>query len=625
MKNPPTNLLRLAARTNPVPGILMYFHAHTGPCAPCSCNPPALATVTRRVPLSRLRKCAALFALAAMWICAGAQAASVRAWLDRNQMQLGETVTLNVQVEGDAQAQQPDFSALADAFDMTGTQSSTSVNIVNGKTSSSVLWAVGLSPKHAGTFTIPALNVVGQHTQPLTLVVSPPSANAAQPGGDVFVEAQADPLSPYVQQQVLLTVKLYFAVNLVDGNLDDPQVKGAVVRKLGQDSRYSAQVGGRSYNVVERHYALTPEQNGTLSVPPIVFRGHAVDPNGGGFFFNQGRAIGAQSSAIALNVRPRPAASGNDTWLPARSMSLTATGIDASTRAQVGEPLTLTLRLEAQGLGFEQLPKLELPSIDGADIYPDKPVTQDKDDGQWLYGVRERKFAIVPNRSGPLTLPPVSVVWWDTAHDRAQTAQLPAITLNVQPAAGSGAPATPPVAQGAQQMQLTQAAAAPKNPIAVPIFADTTELRLWRTVAFAAITLWALTLLAWIAWLLGRRGKQPPSASTQPAPDSTSARRAFADACKREDFPAAARALLRWARQTRPELRNLGELARAISDPSQSAAIVDLQRICFGAGGPDKPSGSDLSRSFAGGLVFRSTVKKVPIASHLPDLYPADS
>ena len=293
----------------------------------------------------RMHKVAALCVFAALWICTAAHAANVRAWLDRNQMQLGETVTLNVQVEGDARVQEPDFSALAGDFGMTGTQSSTSVNIVNGKTSSSVLWAVGLSPKHAGTFTIPALSVAGQQTQPLTLVVSPPSANATQPGGDVFVEAHAEPPSPYVQQQVLLTVKLYFAVNLTDGNLDDPKAQGAVVRKLGQDSRYGAQIGNRSYNVVERHYALTPENNGTLTVPPVVFRGHAMDANGGGFFFNQGRAIGAQSPAITLNVRPRPAASGSDMWLPARSMSLTANGIDAATKAQVGEPLTLTLRL----------------------------------------------------------------------------------------------------------------------------------------------------------------------------------------------------------------------------------------------------------------------------------------
>ena len=568
----------------------------------------------------RFSRFAALCAFGALWICTTAHAANVRAWLDRNQMQLGETVTLNVQVEGDARVQEPDFSALAGDFGMTGTQSSTSVNIVNGKTSSSVLWAVGLSPKHAGTFTIPALSVAGQQTQPLTLVVSPPSANATQPGGDVFVEAHAEPPSPYVQQQVLLTVKLYFAVNLTDGNLDDPKAQGAVVRKLGQDSRYGAQIGNRSYNVVERHYALTPENNGTLTVPPVVFRGHAMDANGGGFFFNQGRAIGAQSPAITLNVRPRPAASGSDMWLPARSMSLTANGIDAATKAQVGEPLTLTLRLEAQGLGFEQLPKLELPKMAGADIYPDKPVTQDKDDGQWLYGVRERKFAIVPNRPGPLTLPPISVGWWDTAHDRAETAQLPSLTLDVQPAAAGTTPAPPAVSQNAPVAKVAETSGSIGVP--APVGADTTELHLWRSLAFIALALWAATLIAWIAWMLAQRRKQP-SASARTAPDTTPARRAFADACKREDLPAAARALLAWARQTRPELRNLGELRQAVSDSVQAAAIASLERARFGANSGGEVSAAELARRFAQGPALATTPGSVVPATSLPELYPS--
>lgn len=569
----------------------------------------------------RFRQFAALCAFAALWICATAQAASVRAWLDRSQMQLGETVTLNVQVEGDMQAQAPDFSALSGDFGMTGTQSSSSMNIVNGKSSSSLLWAVGLSPKRAGTFTIPALKVAGQQTQPLTLVVAAPSAAASQPGGDVFVEAQADPLSPYVQQQVLLTVKLYFAVNLVDGNLDDPQVKGAVVRKLGQDSHYRAQAGSRSYNVVERHYALTPENNGAMSVPPIVFRGHAVDANGGGFFFNQGRAIGAQSPAIALNVRQRPAASGNDTWLPARSMSLTATGIDATTHAQVGEPLTLTLRLEAQGLGFEQLPKLDLPKIDGADIYPDKPVTQDKNDGQWLYGVRERKFAIVPNRAGPLTLPPITVAWWDTAHDAAQTAKLPSVTLNVLPATANAVPATPSQAQSLSTAQSS--AATVVNSAPAPIVADTSELHLWRTIAFVALVLWMATLIAWIVWLVAQRRRQlPAKPSSQGPQDSPRIRRAFADACKREDANAAARALLAWARQARPEVRNLGELRQAVSDSGQAAAIDSLERAAYGAGKSDSLSFADLARLFAHGPAFGQRTRRVKPGSPLPELYP---
>ena len=43
-----------------------------------------------------------------------------------------------------------------------------------------------------------------------------------------------------MQQEVRLTVKLFYALNLTDGNLDDPKVEGLVVRKLGQDGNYVA-------------------------------------------------------------------------------------------------------------------------------------------------------------------------------------------------------------------------------------------------------------------------------------------------------------------------------------------------------------------------------------------------
>ena len=221
-----------------------------------------------------------LFALASLGICAGANAAQARAWLDRNSMQMGETVTLNVEVAGDNGAAKPDFSALAQDFGLLGTQSSTSMNIVNGQASSKLLWAIGLEPKHAGTLTIPALDVAGQRTQPLTLNVQAAVAGAGgKTGDDVYIEAAVEPRAPYVQQQVSLTVKLYFAVNLTDGSLDEPQVDGLVVRKLGQDANYAADVGGRRYRVLERHYALLPEKSGAVSLPPIAFRGHAMDVN----------------------------------------------------------------------------------------------------------------------------------------------------------------------------------------------------------------------------------------------------------------------------------------------------------------------------------------------------------
>ena len=126
----------------------------------------------------------AVVLLSLLCFAAMAQAAQVRAWLDRNTMQLGETVTLNVEVADSATAAQPDFASLQKDFAVGATQSSSSVNIINGQTSSKLLWAVALEPRHEGTITIPALSVAGQNTQPITLTVQPMAPGGTKAGDD---------------------------------------------------------------------------------------------------------------------------------------------------------------------------------------------------------------------------------------------------------------------------------------------------------------------------------------------------------------------------------------------------------------------------------------------------------
>jgi oxygen tolerance protein BatD len=565
---------------------------------------------------------ATFVALASVWISAAAQASEVRAWLDRNNMQMGETVTLNVEVSGDVGASQPDFGALRQDFDLLGTQSSSSMNIINGQTTSKRLWAVGLEPKHAGALVIPALDIAGQHTQALTLTVAQGAAGGSRTGDDVFIEVTAEPRAPYVQQEVRFTVKLYFALNLSDGSLDDPQADGLLARKLGQDANYSADVGGKRYRVLERHYSLVAEKSGSLALPVIAFRGHAIDPGDINSFFSRGHVIGARSEAITLDVRPRPATSGTDAWLPARSVSLTADGIDTTTVARVGEPLTFTLHLKAQGLGFEQLPELKLPKIDGADVYPDKANTQNRDDGEWLYGERERKFAIVPNRAGALTLPAITLGWWDTAHDRAETAELPSTIVNVEAvtAIASAPPVTQPTKGSAGNNFPVPATAITASSLTADRDAETS---MWRTLAFFALALWVATLLGWIVWLLAQRRRERVMSPTAPVDTtSASARSAFRQACKQNDWPAAARAVLTWARSTKSDIRNLGDLARSLGDSAQIAVIGELDRACYGSG-IEAGLGDRLATAFRNGPVFSRSATSVS-SSSLPPLYPSD-
>ncbi|MBN8728002.1 MAG: protein BatD [Xanthomonadales bacterium] len=548
--------------------------------------------------------CSWLAALALLLI-APALGAAPRAWLDRNTVEAGESVTLNVEVEG-ASAAAPDFSPLEADFRVLGTQSSRQVSLVSGRATAKTLWAVGLEPRRQGRIQLPALRVGTEQTAALELEVrAAADASVAGARGDVFIEVRAEPPDPYVQQQVRYTVKLYSAQDLTDGNLSEPAADGLVVRRLGQgqDTSFFATVGGRRYRVYERHYALTPERSGRIEIGPLTFQGSALaggDPTG---FFNRGRRLSAASDAVSLQVRPRPANAPAGAWLPAASLQLQDEE-PLPAELHVGDPVTRVVRLKAQGLAFEQLPELAPTAPAGAEIYPDKADTRTRDDGEWLQGERVQKFAFVPGRAGTLVLPEIRVDWWNTSADRPAVAVLPARTVRVLPAA-SGAPPAPDAAAG--RPAATVAESAPARPA--------TAVRIWRALAAAAFLLWLATLWLW-RW---RRAAPPRQAAAGPDPAPGAARADFLRACSLGDLAAAEHALVRWAGATRQDLRNAGELAAIVTDPRQQQALAELQRVRYAGAAADGLAGR-LADAFRQGPAWPAAAPTA--ASPLPPLYP---
>ncbi|HET8897689.1 MAG TPA: BatD family protein [Rhodanobacteraceae bacterium] len=530
-----------------------------------------------------------------------AHAGSVRAFLDRNQAALGETVTLNIEATDAKNASAPDFDVLLPDFVIVGRNMQQNIGLVNGQRSLTQIWAVALQPRRAGRVTIPAFDVGGQQTAPITLEVSPPSQAAAH--GEVFVEYTAAPTHAQVGQQVLLTVRLFYAGNLMQGQLDAPGSAAADVRKLGDDIQYQAQRGGRDYRVIERHYALFARKAGALSLPPIGFSGQMQQAGNRGFF-NLGRAVSAESNPLDLLIDAIPAHGAGD-WLPAHALDLALTGLPADGKAVVGQPFTVTLRITAKGLPYEALPEPALPAIDGATIYPDKPVDLTRNDGEWVTGSRERKFAIVPTRPGALTLPSINLEWWNTATGKLETATVPATTLMVDAAAGGVSPPEPTTPSAATAV-ASKAAAAP-----APV---TDVARAWRLAALLLLALWITTLLAWL-WRT-RRARAPRPATPTAAAVETNGRRAFRESGNAVSL---ARHLLAWARSERPQIQNLGELAAELQAPAQLEAIAALERHRFGTA-----SELDLESviaAFKSGLAWR---KSTPVKDDapLPPLYP---
>jgi hypothetical protein len=552
--------------------------------------------------------------LALLLTPAYANAADVRATLDRSTVALGETVTLNLHIQGDAgNIAMPDLSVLGNDFDMLGTSQNSSVSVVNGAATSELILGVVLRPLHTGSLQIPSLNVAGSRTAPLQVQVtaaSPADATAAH--SDVFMESQIEPNHGYVGQQLSYVVRLFFATSISDGSLDAPQLNGLQFNKIGDDTNYSVERSGRQYHVLERRYAVVPQHAGHIEIPALNFQGVAMDPSDPDTFFGARKPVAASAPAVSIDVKPTPADWGGTAWLPARQLTLTLDGLpDAQNPVRVGQPLNLTMNLQATGLPAETLPALSLPPLDGATVYPDKPTTTSRNDGPWIVGQRQEAFAVVPNRAGTLTLPATTLKWWNVLTDRMEVAQIPAHSFSVLPAIGASDVQTARPAEASSAASATAPVTAAAAPMNTP----------WRWIALGSIALWLISVLVWLLWRNSRREPSPSPPSAEHANASARERqRAFIAAAGGSDTTAQVRSLLSWARAERPAIQHLGDLSGLLGDEAQRAAIASLQQRHY-AGTSSVARDTTLAEVFTRGLVWRVDGRGEE-ASDLPPLYP---
>ena len=545
----------------------------------------------------------------------GRAEAAARAFLDRSSITMGETVTLNIEIDGMGNVQ-PDLAPLDNSFRLLGTSSSSQLNLVNGRQTARQLWAVALEPLNEGVIGIPALTVGSEQTEPLTLTVLPaPQGASGAAGDDVFLEVDALPLDPYVQQQVRYVVRLHYAVNLAEGQLDEPQADGARLQRLGSDTRYQKRIADRRYEVIERRYALIPERSGRVEISQPRFRGAAIDGTRGGFF-GSGRRLQASGPAVTLDVQPRPV-SAAEPWLPALALALDDESGELSGPLRVGEPLTLSIRLSARGLAADQLPELELPAIDGAQIYPDVESSQTGDSGEWLSGERVRRFAVVPSRSGRIEIPAIRVRWWNVETDSEQVAEIAARTIEVGAALVGGVEPTPGAADSASSQGASEA-----GDIEPSTASRSAGIWPWISAALAALWLATLVLCAHL-WRRRTSAHAPlnevAASRRHTSLDRASVRRALESG----DLSSLAQQI----RDLAPEgpRASLESVAQRLEDAEQVDALRQLERWLYRDRDPERRA--ELIRTLRAALqrplVWSVTAKRPAGDDDLPPLFAA--
>ena len=366
---------------------------------------------------------------------------------------------------------------------------STSVSIVNGKTTSSsqTTYTYVLMPLQAGTFTIPAATaVVGgnrESSAPVRIEVKKNGASAAQApaqqggsksggesggasagtvsGDDLFLRMSFSKSDVVVGETLTATLKLYHRVNIA--GFEDarfPAFNGFWSEETYSPKNIEFQresIGDEIYNAaVLRTWTLIPQQAGTLEIEPaeLVCLVNVLSSRTSSrsifdsFFPDDYRTVrrALKTSGAKIKVRNVPAGAPASFGGGVGSFSL-----DASlTRDSLSTHEAASLKVTVSGRGNLNL--LEAPVIQfppDFEVY-DTKVTDSA-------GSRTFEYPFIPRAYGDFTVGPVEYSYYDAARGSYVTLSSGPLTVKVSRSAGDSAspqiPTAPSVVDGRREVR----------------------------------------------------------------------------------------------------------------------------------------------------------------------------
>lgn len=412
-------------------------------------------------------------------------AAGLTAQLNSHKVFANQPVVLTLSTT-QIQAETPDLNALERNFYIQHMTQSMQTNVKNGQVSRHKSWQLQLMPKTTGQIRIPSLFSGNLSSDPLVLEVQPaqsnnqsnqPSSQSSQPSSqsnqqgsgqpnqqqssnksiiDIHISAEGN--KHYLFQEI--PIKLVIATNqrLGRAELLEPNIANAEFNQVGEDGMFNNVINGEEVTIITRHYVLRPQTAGTLKIDPFTLEGEieAQTPqNHIGFNFNdffandpiqqllQGQFLQPnepfvkQSNSLTLNIIDNPNAQAGDWFLPAKQVEFAASWQPEPPNFTEGVSVTRRIRLIATGAKAEQLPEIEIPSVDGAKMYVDSDTTSEQWQDGTTVATRQLMLSIIPTRGGNITLPELSVKWLDTQDDSVKTARLPEQVITATPAANT--------------------------------------------------------------------------------------------------------------------------------------------------------------------------------------------
>ncbi|HMP75774.1 MAG TPA: BatD family protein [Kiritimatiellia bacterium] len=368
-----------------------------------------------------------------------AHAAEVELDVNPKVLRLGESTLCRIIVRDAQNAPAPRLPQL-NGFEVRGAGQETSIRIENGQQSAYTAYRFHLIPQAAGDFQIGpfrydyngrVIDLPAVQVQVLPAQDAGANANAQELDELVFASLTATRPHVYVQEIFELTLQLYIRTGInLDRNVSllDFDTLGLSLTGFEELASTRESVNGQIYDVRRFRTRASALTAGTFDLKPRL-RVNIIVPQrrermrdpffGDGFFdgfFNrvETRAHTVDTKPLALRVLDLPAEGRPSSFAGAVgrfSFDVTAAPLDT----RVGEPITLTLRIQGRGnLDAVGAPAIALP--DSFRSYDARLIEQNPNTGLKVF-----EKVLIPRSTANTEIPALSFSYFDPERERYET------------------------------------------------------------------------------------------------------------------------------------------------------------------------------------------------------------
>jgi tetratricopeptide (TPR) repeat protein len=311
---------------------------------------------------------------------------------------------------------------------------SSSIQIINGRTTQSneitYRFSYVIVPKAIGSFVFPALEALIEgtpfRTEPITFNVS--GEQVTNP--DIRVSLTLDKGSLYVGEQAILSFRVSQRGNSPTQIQSFDQPVAAIEKNLGsqfslsrlftnQVTTAAERINGEMYRTYSLRWSLIPLAGQTTTMPSVPFpyaqiirnRRQNIDPFFDDFFRSgpQTETRTALSNQLTIRTKDLPDPPKGFSGIIGRA-SFSAS-VEPGT-VPAGEAATLRIAIAAQTRPGS-IADIAVPKIPGCETFaPEKSVSVDTT-ASGISTRKSYKYLLIPQEEGSLTIPPVTLTYFD--------------------------------------------------------------------------------------------------------------------------------------------------------------------------------------------------------------------